>query len=245
MVRAIRVDTETGLRFFTRTMSAVKVCELRPGLWRWTCRHPAWTPEEGGPDGWDPEVGCVYYEAADAVVLIDPLVPSDPADRSRFLAALDRDVERLGLPVAVLLTTHWHERSAAEIRDRYAQATGATVWAAHSFAAHLATPPTHAFEEGDPLPGDILAVPTSRPGQLVYWLPGPRAVVPGDLLLGNGAGGLRVCPDSWFQDADAARLVRRALRPLLDLPVEMVLVSHGTPVAAGAKAALTAALDKA
>lgn len=223
-------------------MSVVDVQKLGPGLWRWTCRHPAWTPDEGGPDGWDAEVGCVYYEAPDAVVVIDPLVPPEPAERERFFTALDRDVDRLTLPVAVLLTTHWHERSAVEIRDRYAPRAGAAVWAAQSFASQLAALPTVAFVEGDPLPGGIRAIPTSRPGQLVYWLPGPRALVPGDLLLGDGTGGLRVCPDSWLTGPDAAAGVRRALRPLLDLPVEMVLVSHGAPVLTEARRALGAAL---
>jgi hypothetical protein len=36
--------------------------------------------------------------------------------------------------------------------------------------------------------------------------------------------------------------VRLALRALLDLPVEMVLVSHGAPVLSAASSALTAAL---
>lgn len=219
--------------------------EIRPGLWRWTCRHPDWTPDEGGPDGWDAEVGCVYHETPDAVVLIDPLVPADGTDRERFLRALDRDVERLGLPVAVLLTTHWHERSAGELRDRYASGPGATIWAARTFTADLTMDDVTPFDAGDPLPGGIAAVPTSRPGQVVYWLPAVGAAVPGDLLLGAGEGGLRVCPDAWLADADAPREVRQALRALLDLPIEMVLVSHGAPVLTGARGALTGALGTA
>ena len=39
----------------------------------------------------------MYYEAPDAVVLIDPLLPA--GEEEEFLAYLDRDVERLGLPV--------------------------------------------------------------------------------------------------------------------------------------------------
>lgn len=34
-------------------------------------------------------------------------------------------------------------------------------------------------------------------GEVVHWLPEPRPLVPGDRLLGDGAGGLRLCPPSW------------------------------------------------
>ena len=75
--------------------------QLADGLWRWTAQ----------------EVGCVYYEAPDAVVLFDPLVPS--GEEERFLRYLDRDVERLGLPVSILLTDTTNERSAPFLRKRY------------------------------------------------------------------------------------------------------------------------------
>jgi len=75
--------------------------QLAHGLWSWTT----------------PEGACVYYEAPDAVVLFDPLVPSD--EEEEFLTHLDRDVERLGLPVSILLTADLHERSAPFLRGRY------------------------------------------------------------------------------------------------------------------------------
>jgi glyoxylase-like metal-dependent hydrolase (beta-lactamase superfamily II) len=86
----------------------MKVQELRPGLWRWTARHPDWGHRE---------VNCSYLETPDAVVLVDPLVPSD--EEERFFRALDADVERLGLPVAIALTSPWHRRSADELAQRY------------------------------------------------------------------------------------------------------------------------------
>ena len=80
------------------------VQELKPGLWRWTARHPDWEERE---------VSSAYVETGDAVCLVDPLVPRD--EEERFFAALDRDVERLGLPVAIVLTNPWHRRSSAEL----------------------------------------------------------------------------------------------------------------------------------
>ena len=62
----------------------------------------------------------------------------------------------------------------------------------------------------------------------MYWLPGPRALVPGDRLIGDGAGGVRPCPQSWLDSGPGRRLeeLRAALQPLLELPVEHVLCSH-------------------
>ena len=100
----------------------MRVREVATGLWWWTALHPAWTPADGGPDGWEQEVGCVYYEAPGAVVLIDPLVPME--DRDRFFRALDRDVERAGLPVRVLVTVEAHRRSSAELAERYGGTVG-------------------------------------------------------------------------------------------------------------------------
>jgi hypothetical protein len=37
--------------------------------------------------------------------------------------------------------------------------------------------------------------------------------------------------------------LRKALRPLLELPIEMVLVSHGEPVLSGGREALAKALS--
>ena len=63
-------------------------------------------------------------------------------------------------------------------------------------------------------------------GEFVFWLPEHRALVAGDLVVGR-AHGLEV-PRAWLQDGyDGAVTV---LRPLLDLPVDRVLVTHGEPV---------------
>src|SRR5439155_998814 len=101
----------------SRRALSMDVQQLADGLWRWTAPHPSasdW-PDWGPPV--PPEVGCVYYEAPDAVVLIDPLLPA--AEEAQFLAHLDRDVERRGLPVSILLTAAWHGRSSGILRERY------------------------------------------------------------------------------------------------------------------------------
>lgn len=189
----------------------MRVREAATGLWWWTALHPAWTPADGGPDGWEQEVGCLYYEGPDAVVLIDPLVPME--DRDRFFRALDRDVERAGLPVCVLVTVEDHRRSAADLAKRYDGTVGE-------------------------VPAGV-EVPVAAFDEQVFWIPEHATLVFGDLVVGR-EGGLQL-PRTWIGEARYDAAVQ-SLRPLLDLPVERVFVGHGEPVLEGAKEALAAAL---
>ena len=73
------------------------------------------------------------------------------------------------------------------------------------------------------------------------WLPVPRALVPGDRLLGDEAGGVRLCPESWIEPDTTAGL-RTALQPLRALDIELILVSHGEPVLSAGSRALARVL---
>ena len=200
----------------------MEVRELRPGLWRWTASHPEWEHAEH----WGPEVGSVYAELPDALVVIDPLVPAD--EEERFWSALDRDVERLGRPVHVLLTVHWHERSVAAVLDRYR----ATLWRP---------------EEKSDLPQGVQAevVRGSDWVEALFYLEPHRALVAGDLLVGTDEG--VELPVLWFPRGEqewAESTLKPELRERLDgLPVELVVVSHGAPVLAGGRSALDRALS--
>ena len=208
------------------------VNRIADGLWRWT----AYAEE------WGKEVGCVYYEAPDAIVLIDPLVPSDPSEAARFREALDRDVSRARLPVHVYITVFWHARSAGEVVRRYDGHLHATRRARAANERRTGVT-VEAFRPGDPLPGGIEALPTGRSTEVIYWIPEHGAVVPGDVILGDGNGGLRLCPSSWLPAGIGHAQLRTALKPLLDLPIERVLVSHGNPVTEDAQARLADALQ--
>lgn len=176
-----------------------------------------WT---GRHEEWKQDVGCVYYEHGGDVCLIDPLLP--PEDSDRFWAALDRDVARAGGAVHVLLTVSWHARSAAEMAGRY----GARLWA-------------HA----DPLPCGIQAFESGRAGEVLFWLPEQRALVIGDVIVGDASGELRLCPESWLPSGVGHRELREGLRPLLELEVEQVVVSHGRPVRERGSEVLRALVD--
>ena len=207
------------------------VLRIGDGLWRWTAAHPDWEPGGEGPAAWPEQVGCIYYEAPGATVLIDPLVLVDEAAAARFYQALDRDVERRRLPVSILRTIHWHERSCAAIRARYAT--------------------TDAWPDG------VEEIGIGDPhGEVALYIADHHALVPGDIILGSDAtgtdppGGLMVAPPSWHRDTPEQqawyeRSIPAALEPLAARGADMVLVAHGTPVLEGGDAALRAALARA
>ena len=184
--------------------------ELSPGLRRWTSRH----------EHWEEDVGSVALETPDGVVLIDPIEP--PAG--------------LRPPAHVLFTVYWHARSGAELN-------GARIWASSRSAQPLRNRGVAVTDVAAPeaeLPGGIRAFQTARAAEVAYWLPEQRALVVGDVLLGAGAKPratdepLRLCPERWLGKATHADL-RASLAPLLELPVERVLPSHGAPVLADAR----------
>ena len=213
------------------------VQRLREHLWRWELPHPEWTPEEAEDGGWDQNVASYAALADDRFLLFDPLVPQAGAEAERFWHALDGDVEHHG-PPAILLTIFWHTRSTAAIRDRY---EGSSVWV-HEPAAHRVPERTHTFAVEDTLPGGVVAFETGRASrEVVFWLPHQRALVVGDVLLGAGRGGVRMCPPSWLHGT-TADAVRAALAPVLDLPVDLVLLTHGDAVEGDPRAALARAL---
>jgi glyoxylase-like metal-dependent hydrolase (beta-lactamase superfamily II) len=184
------------------------VQKLRPGLWRWQTAHPEW---EHGLH-WPQVVGSVYAELPDAVVIVDPQVPTDEAQR--FWDALDRDVERLARPVHVLQTVHWHERSVETVLERY----HATLWRP---------------DQPGELPAGVRPEIVKGPDwvEAMFYLEPWRALVVGDVLIGD-EGGVRV-PLSWFpkEEQDWARTgLKERLRALLELDLDLVLVSHGEPV---------------
>jgi hypothetical protein len=217
----------------------MEIEQIRPRLWRWTATHPDWSPEEGGPDGWQPEVSCHALVEEDALVLIDPLVPPD--DEERFWHALDGDVEHHG-PPQILLTGYWHARSARTIFDRYA---GARVWVPEAAAekSRERVEFTDSFTSEDRLPGGVEAKETDYTTEVLLWIPSHRALAAGVVLLGTPGGGVRVCPDSWLAEGVSPAKLRDQLRALLFiLPIELVLLAHGEPVRENARAALESAL---
>jgi hypothetical protein len=205
--------------------------EIAPGLWRWTAPHPAWhaDAEPDSPHDWDEHVGCALWVDAQSAVFFDPLVPDGPG---AFWEWCDEAVGRR--PVRVLTTIRFHSRSRDAVAERYG---GEVVTGLRS------------------LPRGVEAFDFREADETIFWVPAHSTLVAGDRIIGDRAGGVRLCPDSWLgylgdyrerlgleapprNQAD----LRALLRPLRELPVQRILVSHGEPVLAGGADALARVL---
>jgi hypothetical protein len=211
--------------------------KLSEGLWRWTARHPEWHPGEFGA-----EVACFAAQAGDTTLLIDPLLPPDPAP---VLGAID---ETLGDRLAILITIPYHVRSSEELWRRYRDDAETTIHGHRAAAKRLKD--RSAFREiepGVPLPGGVTAHTIGKPRryEMPLHLPSHDALVFGDAVA--EADGRLVVWATDKVDAKVERFYRErfnpTLEPLLELPFDAVLVTHGKPVLKKGKAGLREALD--
>jgi len=188
--------------------------ELRPGLWYWTAIHPTW---------YDNEVGSYAWDAGSTLVLIDPLSPP------RLVDELAR-----GKEVATILTCDWHDRSAPELVERLGSRIHAPAGGDGGLDAEL-------FEPGHAgLPAGIEAFAATHPGEVALWIGALDALVIGDALITKE--GTLIVPPTWLPENDTVAEAQRRMAPLLELPVELVLTTHGEPVREDAAEALRKAL---
>jgi glyoxylase-like metal-dependent hydrolase (beta-lactamase superfamily II) len=196
------------------------VRELRPGLWHWKAPHPEW--QEGEP--WDPSVSSYAIDDGSRVLLFDPLgVPDEVVQ--------DRDV-------TIVLTAPWHERDAQQLVERLGAKVSSPprdsaqyLMDTYGISAERAgdgSPDILWLQDGDKtdLPRGIKVFPGHKYNDLVYWVEAQHAVVAGDTL-GDFGDGLGI-NERWLHNTTRDQVVE-GLRPLLDLPVEIVLPAHGDP----------------
>jgi hypothetical protein len=215
------VAATVGVLARTRRLHQMEPVELSPGLWRWTVAHPDWKPDAAADSSadWPREVGCVLVETGDAAVFVDAIAP---AAKAAFWSWADRRCA--ARRVLALTTIGFHRRSRDELVERYGAATS---------------------RAKRNLPESVCAMPIRGAGETIFWLPEHRALVPGARIIGAEDGGLRTCPDSWLAYLPSritSAELRELLRPLLELPIERVLVSHGEPVLADGHLTLAEAL---
>ena len=212
--------------------AALAVRELRPGLWHWQAPHPWWKP--GTP--WEQEVSSYAIDDGARLLLFDPLaVPAE---------LLDLAAER---EPAIVLTAPWHERDARELAGRLA----APVYAPPADTAadwkekygYVAENPddvspdldwlragdgeAHWLAAGDRLPFGIDVLAGYEHNDLVLWIESRRALVAGDVL--SGLLDDTAIESKWLRREVTGEQLVAALRPLLALPVELVLPAHGAP----------------
>jgi glyoxylase-like metal-dependent hydrolase (beta-lactamase superfamily II) len=211
-----------------------RVRELAPGLWHWQAPHPAWESSEP----WDENVSSYAIDDGERLLFFDPIAP--PGELEKL--APERET-------AVVLTAPWHERDMQGLVVRHGlpvyapepdtaeelmRMFGVTAEQAGDGSPDLvwlrAERPDHwhRYETGDRLPGGIETFPGHKRNDIVLWVGGHGAVVAGDTLVDFGSG--LEMNERWLKYAGATReQVLEGLRPLLDLPVEHVLATHGGP----------------
>jgi hypothetical protein len=192
------------------------VQQLADGLWRWTAEHPDWE-NWPGHEREAREVGCVYYEADDATVLVDPLVPAGEEDG--FFRHLDADIERRERPVVILLTANWHRRSADKLAARYEARIGG------------------ALPEGV----EEVAIEGADERQVAYFIRPHAALVVAEIFSVDIHGELHLCQSPALTRPDE---LEASLDGIMELPVGRLLVSHGEPVLVDAKARMIEALAR-
>jgi glyoxylase-like metal-dependent hydrolase (beta-lactamase superfamily II) len=191
------------------------VRELRQGLWWWEAVHPEWTAEDDAADrDWGPEVSSYAVDDGERLLLIDPTTPPAPI---LDLAA--------GRETIIVLTNPWHERDAPSL----AESLGAAVFAPPpDDDGRGIRMPAQLFSAGDRLPFGVEVFPGREPPfDVVLWIETHRAVAIGDTLIERNDG-IEIV-DSWLPDGVTRQQVVEGLRPLLALPVELVLPTHGAP----------------
>src|SRR4051812_26890344 len=146
--------------------------ELRDGLWRWTARHPEWHPGEFGA-----EVASFAAEAGDTLLVIDPLLPPEPAPVLDVIDGALRD------RLAILITIPYHVRSSEELWTRYRSDAETTVHGHRACRKRLQdTSPFREIEPGVELPGGVTAHPIGKPRrhEMPLHLPSHDALAFGD-----------------------------------------------------------------
>ena len=188
-----------------------EVLDVAPGLWLWRVEYPDWRPEAG----WEPMVTSTCVASADEVAVLDPMAP--PAEASEIWERLDASPPTL----AVILKPD-HVRDV----DLFVRRYGARAFGPYLFwRTNIPETDLEPIEPGSTLPGGLQALYDGRGrNETPLWLPEQRALVFADALT-ERAGKLLVWGTPWHE----ARVLP-ALRALLDLPFEHVIISHGEPL---------------
>jgi glyoxylase-like metal-dependent hydrolase (beta-lactamase superfamily II) len=190
--------------------------EVRPGVWHWETQHPEWNDRQW----WGPLVSSYAIDDGTRLVLFDPLAP--PAAIEQLAGQRE---------TAIVLTCPWHRRDAESLAKRY----GAPLYVPPPDEGDPSPVEGIVYREGDRLAPGVEAFAGMEPNDLVLWVGSHGALVAGDTLQDRG-GGLQFLGEveNNVPGDVAVEEIREGLRPLLALPVEIVLLTHGAPADATA-----------
>jgi glyoxylase-like metal-dependent hydrolase (beta-lactamase superfamily II) len=189
----------------------MEIRDVAPGLWIWRQPHPDWSPTRG----WDPPVTSTCVESGGEVALLDPLAPAE--NETTFWDRLDAT-----LPTMAVVLKPDHVRSVDLFVRRYGiPAYGPDVF----YRDDIPETELDWIGEGSELPGGLVALYDGRGrNETPLWLPEQRTIVFADAMTTRD-GELRVWWTPWHE-----KRVVPALRELLQLPFDRVIVAHGEPV---------------
>ena len=192
-------------------MATNEIIDVAPGLWVWRVEHPDWDPDAG----WEPPVTSTVVESRGEVAVLDAIAP--PADASEIWERLDATP-----PTMAVVLKPDHVRDVDLFVRRYGvKAYGPSLFWRDDIPETELEP----IDAGTKLPGGLVALYDGRGrAETPLWLPDQRALVFADALTERD-GVLRVWGTPWHEMS-----VLPALRAMLDLPFEHVIVSHGHPV---------------
>jgi hypothetical protein len=189
----------------------LEVRDIAAGLWIWRLEHPNWKPGQG----WDPIVTSTCVDSGGERVVLDPVAP--PADATEVWERFE-----ICRPTAIAILKPDHIRDVDVFARRYhVPAFGPRLF----FRDDVPKTELKPIDPGSQLPGGMVALYDGR-GRLEtpLWLPEQRTLVFADAMTAP-EGELRVWVTPWHKER-----VLPALRALLELPFERVIVSHGEPV---------------
>jgi hypothetical protein len=197
--------------------------QLRPSIWHWQSPHPDWDAEQPWPE----LVSSYGIEIGGDFLLIDPLsVPAELRNRATAVVLTapyhERDARRLGLPVHTPPADTWRDWVTKfrvdPDRVRGMESDDLAWLRAGDGDGHFHSPGAWPF--------GITAYAGREDNDLILWLPSIKAIVTGDTLSDFGEGvEIQLGGRRHVTREDVAR----RLRPLLDLPLELVLPAHGEP----------------
>jgi glyoxylase-like metal-dependent hydrolase (beta-lactamase superfamily II) len=125
--------------------------------------------------------------------------------------------------VTVIVTSGWHRRDSEAFAERF----GAALYVPPPDANHPEPGKGTIYTGGTRPIAGIQAFKGLEDSELVLWEEHHGAVIAGDTLIDRGEG--LIVPHDWALKRGDPVQIRTSLLPLLELPVEVVLPTHGLP----------------
>jgi hypothetical protein len=205
--------------------------QLRPGLWHWTAPHPEWNPQQR----WPQDVSSYAIDDGERLLLFDPIGVPDELLRPAN-----------GRETVIVLTAPWHERDAERlVADHGMHVYTPPADTAQDLVDKFNVPIEQAGEgsddltwlrtgghewqpikAGDTLPIGVEVFAGREHNDLMLWIPRVAALVAGDSFVDFG-NGYEV--NQRPRGGSTREQIIEILRPLLELPIAVVLPAHGAP----------------